>query len=286
MLPILASLSAGPKSLRAQRGAALIWGIALLVLIGAIVGGALVALWVFKNVDARLVLANQPATVTIPEPVTVSAKVLNDLDIVIDDKIHTKVPVNQTVSVPVNDTLKLTADFDATVPIRMTVPVHDTIPIDQSLDLDTVIKAEFLGDVHDLHIRGKVPVKAMVPVNLSIPVDKQVRLKFSAPVAARIKQSLTVPLNMTIDADIPIHSEMKVPVKSDLVGAVTFPKDPTNVIINYADLRLPLRTLALQVHDGAQAAPGPAPGAPPQNSRPNPPDLELKPAQSPAPGKP
>jgi hypothetical protein len=270
-----------------QRGAALIWGIALLVLVGAIIGGALVALWVFRHVDARLVLANQPATVTIPEPVTVSAKVLNDLDIVIDDKIHTKVPVNQTVSVPVNDTLKLTADFDATVPIRMTVPVHDTIPIDQSLDLDTVIKAEFLGDVHDLRIRGKVPVKARVPVSLSIPVDKQVRLKFSAPVAARIKQNLTVPLDMTIDADIPIHSEMKVPVKSDLVGAVTFPKDPSNVVINYADLRLPLRTLALQVHDGEP--PAAAPSAPAPGSPPNPPELELKPGQhaaTPPSGKP
>ena len=276
----LSVISSRRASRGGQRGAALIWGIAALLLIGAVIGGALVAWWVFHNIDLRLVLANQPATVTIPEPVTVSAKVLNDLDIVIDDKIHTKVPVNQTVSVPVNDTLNLTADFDATVPIRMTVPVHDTIPIDQSLDLDTVIKAEFLGDIHDLHIRGKVPVKASVPVNLTIPVDKQVRLKFSAPVAARIKQNLTVPLNMTIDADIPIHSEMKVPVKSDLVGSVTFPKDPANVIINYADLRLPLRTLVLQTHDtGAQPAPSAAPGAPAQGAQPNPPDLELKPAQ-------
>ncbi len=283
MLAHPASPSAGP-----QRGAALIWGIALLVLLGAIIGGALVALWVFRHVDARLLLANQPATVTIPEPVTVSAKVLNDLDIVINDKIHTRVPVNQTVSVPVNDTLKLTADFDATVPIRMTVPVHDTIPIDQSLDLDTVIKAEFLGDVHDLHIRGKVPVKARVPVSLNIPVDKQVRLKFSAPVAAHIKQNLTVPLDMTIDADIPIHSEMKVPVKSDLVGAITFPKEPSNVIINYADLRLPLRTLALQVHDG-EPAPVARPGAPAPDGKPNPPELELKPGQpatTPSSGKP
>lgn len=261
-----------------QRGAALFWLCALLVLVGAMIGGGLVALWVLHNVDVRLLLTNQPAMVTIPEPVSVSAKVLNKLDIVIDDKIRTKVPVDQTVTVPINDTLNLTADFDATVPIRMTVPVHDTIAIDQSLDLDTVIKADLLGDTHDLHIRGKVPVKARVPVDLSIPVDKMVQLKFTAPVAARIKQSLNVPLKMTIDADIPIHSEMDVPVKSDLVGEITFPKDPRQVIINYADLLLPLRTLTLGLHDGERnpplvpaAAPAPAPN-----------DLELKPAHDPA----
>jgi hypothetical protein len=260
-----------------QRGAVLFWLFALLVLVGAMIGGGLVALWVLHNVDVRLLLTNQPATVTIPEPVAVTAKVLNKLDIVIDDKIKTKVPVDQTVTVPVNDTLRLTADFDATVPIRMTVPVHDTIPIDQSLDLDTVIKADLLGDTHDLHIRGKVPVKARVPVDLSIPVDKMVQLKFSAPVEAKIKQSLNVPLKMTIDAEIPIHSEMDVPVKSDLVGEITFPKDPSNVIINYADLLLPLRTLTLGLHDEQQQ---PAPVAPPQPKQ-NPDGLELKPTQNP-----
>ena len=268
--------------LRRQRGAVLFWLLALAVLIGAIIGGALVAWWVFQNIDLRLLLSQQPATVTIPQPVTVEAKVLNNLDIVIDDKIHTQVPVNQTVTVPVSDTLNLTADFDATVPIRMTVPVHDTIPIDQALDVDAVIKADFLGDTHDLHIRGKVPVKANVPVNLSIPVDKQVQLKFTAPVSARIKQNLTVPLNMTIDANIPIHSEMSVPVKSNLIGSVTFPKDPTAVIINYADLRLPLRTLVLTTRlDHQTTTAAGAPGAPAQGSQPNPPDVEMKPAGNP-----
>lgn len=258
------SRRASPSSHKqAQRGAAWIWGLAGLVLLGAILGGAFAAFWTFRNVDLRLILANQPATVTIPEPVDVTAKVLNNLDIVINDKIHTRVPVNQTVSVPVNDTLRLTADFDATVPIRMTVPVHDSIPIDQSLDVDTVIQAQFLGDTHDIHIRGKVPVKARVPINLAIPVDKEVRLKFSAPVDAKIKQNLTVPLNMVIDADIPIHSEMSVPVKSELVGAVTFPKKPHNVIINYSDLRLPLRTLVLSTNpaDAAGSTDAAAPAA-------------------------
>lgn len=267
-------------SRRRQHGAMLFWIVALLILIGAIIGGALVAYWVFTRIDLKLVLDSQPATVTIPEPVNVTAKVLNNLDIVIDDKIRTKVPVNQTVSVPVNDTLNLTADFDANVPIKMTVPVHDTIPIDQALDVDTVLRAEFLGDVHDLHVRGKVPVKAQVPVNLVIPVDKMVKLKFTAPVQAKIKQNLTVPLNMVIDAEIPIKSEMSVPVKSELAGAVTFPKDPTNVIINYADLVLPLRTLRLSTHDGDNEPPPPSPPQAPRGGpTPQTPDLELAPVQ-------
>jgi len=48
-------------SLRGQRGSWTIWVVLLAVLAGAAIGGALVALWVFRNVDARLLLANQPA---------------------------------------------------------------------------------------------------------------------------------------------------------------------------------------------------------------------------------
>lgn len=223
------------------------WGIVLLIFIGAVVGGALIAWFIFKNVDARLILADQPVMATIVDPMDVTAKVTNNLTIGLDATIHTRVPVNQVVTVPVDDTLHILADFDAEVPIKMDVPVHETIPLDQTLNVDTVVTAQLLGQTVQIPLRGKIPVKAQVPIDLIIPVNKKVRLKFTAPVEARIKQSLTVPLNTVIEADVPIKAVLDVPVLSDLKARINFPTTPSRMVINYADLKLPLRTLQLEM---------------------------------------
>lgn len=242
-------MHADASSPRRQRGAIGFWLFLLVVLAGAAAGGALIGYWVFKNVDARLLLTNQPAMVTIPEPLNATADVLNNLDITLDDVISTSVPIDQTVSIPVDETLNLLAKFDAEVPIQMNVPVNETITIDQTLSVDAVITAEVLGDTLELPIRGDIPIKADVPINLTIPVDKNVQLKFTAPVAAKLKQDLEVPLKTTIDADIPIQADLSVPVKSKLNARVFMPEDPTEVIIDYADLKLPLRTLDVGLKD-------------------------------------
>jgi hypothetical protein len=238
-----------------QHGGWLIWMVLLVILVGAAIGGALVGYWVFKNVDARLLLSNQPAKITIDEALKVNARALDNLNIRLDDTIHTKVPVDQIITVPVKEQLNVIADFDGTIPIRMNVAVRDKIVLDQVLDLNAVIDAEILGDKLKLPIRGKVPVKAIVPVSLDIPVDQPVRLKFSAPVGVRVQQALTVPLKTVIDADIPIQADLSVPVKSDIPAEATLRPGPLSATIVEADLRLPLRTLRLETKDGQSAAP-------------------------------
>ena len=241
-----------------------ILGVGALILVGAVAGGVLAGVWVFRNIDARLLLTNQPATVLVPEPVKISADILNNLDIEINDSIKTTVPVDQIISIPIKDTLHVQASFDSDVPIKLTVPVHDHIVLDQVLDVDTTIKANLLGDTHDLPVRGKIPVHAVVPVNLVIPIDQPVHLKFTAPVDVKFTQPLVVPLKADIAATIPIHSEMSVPVKSALEAEITIPQ-PANVIITTSDLRLPLRTLKLQTKgskdDSAAAHVAPTAGA-------------------------
>ncbi len=229
----------------------------LAILLGAVAGGAVAGWWVFRNVDARLVLKDQPATVLLPEPLAVTADVLNDLSIEIDTSITTTVPVDQRVKIPVEETLRVNASFDSEIPIKMNVPVKDYIVIDQLLDVNTVVKADLLGDTHDLPLRGKIPVKARVPVNLNIPVDQMVHLKFTAPVEAKLKQALDVPLKADIAATIPIRSKMNVPVKSALQANIVVP-DPAPVVITEADLRLPLRTLRLNTADDQARAPAAA----------------------------
>ena len=235
----------------------LLAAIGLIAVIG-VAAGVVVGVWVFRNVDARLLLTNQPATVIIPEPLRVSAQVLNNLEIALDTSITTTVPVDQMITIPIAETLNVMADFDGDVPIKINVPVRDKIQINQVLDIDTVIKAEILGDKHDLPLRGRIPVKATVPVSLNIPVDQLVRLKFKAPVQARLKQALRVPLKADISTTIPIKSQMSVPVRSALEASITIP-DPAKIVIVESDLLLPLRTVLLSLGANGNPAPAPAP---------------------------
>lgn len=251
-----------PSSAERQHGGAGLWVILLALLIGAVIGGALVGIWVFSNVNARLVIANERAKVIADEPFRASARVTEDLRIRIDERITTSVPVDEQLSLPVRDPLNIIAEFDAEVPIQLDVRVQDEISIDQVLEVDTVIEAKVLGDWQKLPIRGKIPVKATVPVDLLIPVDENVRLQFTAPVTARLQDNLEVPLKTTINTTIPIQSEMSIPLLSDLEAEVTLPKDePLDVLINYADLELPLRTLRLglkgEENQAADADPAP-----------------------------
>lgn len=240
-----------------------LWLALLLLGAGAVIGGVLVGVWVISNVDARLILADQPAKVIVPEPFAAKAEVTDNLIISLDEVISTSVPVDVNLSLPVRNTLNINAEFDGEVPIKMDVRVQDEITIDQVLDIDAVIDANFLGDWHKLPIKGKVPVKATVPIDLIIPVDKMVRLQFETLVKARIKDNLNVPLKTTIDADIPIQSTLDVPVLSDLDAIVTLPPTPLDIQVHYADLLLPLRSLSLGLkgRDEDSVTPPEAPAA-------------------------
>lgn len=232
---------------RRQAGGVMVWLLGLIVLTGAAVIGALIAYFIFTYVEVKLPLHDQPATVTLPDPLTGRAEVLEKLDIAIDDTIQTQVPVNQQVTIPIKDTLDLKLHFDGDVPLKLDIPVNETIQLKQKVDLDTVIKARILGDTQKLPVQGTIPINEKVPLDLTVPVDKTVHLNFTAPVSAEIDQELTVPLKTTIDANVPIDSAFNVPVLNQLKGRIDMPDTPTKVVINKADLKLPLRTLELSM---------------------------------------
>lgn len=225
----------------------MVWLLALIVLTGAAVIGALIAYFIFTYVEVKLPLRDQPATVTLLDPLKGRAEVLEKLDIRIDDTIQTQVPVNQRVTIPIKDKLDLQLHFDGDVPLKLNIPVNETIRLKQEVDLDTVIEARILGDTQKLPVRGTIPINEKVPLDLTVPVNKTVHLNFTAPVSAKIDQELTVPLKTTIDANVPIDSAFNVPVLNQLEGRIKMPDKPTRVIINKADLTLPLRTLELSL---------------------------------------
>lgn len=249
-------------SKRTQHGGVIFW--ALIVLIGAAVGAVVAFELVLKRVQARLLVTDAPLTAYVDQSMPVSATVLNELKVTIDDTVRTAVPVDTTLSVPVEEALDLVADFDALVPVSLVVPVNDVIPLEQEIDIDTVVEADLLGETFKLPMRGRFPVKANVPVKLLVPVEQELRLKFTAPIKARLKQNLIVPLNTTIEADIPLRTEMSVPVLNNVQIEVDIQKSPAlPVTLNYSDLKMPLGTLGFSFVDNSNQDSGST--SPPQS---------------------
>lgn len=216
------------------------------VLLASIVGGGLAGWWLFQGLEARVRLQSQPALVSLPDAIPVTADVLNALDVQIDGDIAAKVPVNQHITVPIQETLRVTASVDSEVPIRMTVPVREHVLVDQVVPVNTKVQVRVMGYDLTLPVRGDIPIKALIPVNLDIPVDQRVKVQFTTPAEVNIAQSLTVPLKAVIESVVPINTQLSVPVQSALHAKVTIPQ-PVPAIIEQADLRFPLRDLALSV---------------------------------------
>lgn len=233
-----------------QAGVSLLLVLAVLLIAAA--GGALVAYLVISRVDLTLKLRDQPVMAVIPQDLTGSARVSGKLDLKLDETIRTRVPIDQTVKIPVSDTVKVVAHFDGEIPLKMKVRLKDTIPLKQVVELNTTVEAYLpeLRSTLKIPLRGKIPIDTKVPVDMIIPVDQSVRLTFTRPVTASIKQTLTVPLKTVIDANVPISAGLTVPVLNDLEARVKMPTEPARAVITQADLKLPLRTLKLQMTDG------------------------------------
>lgn len=214
------------------------------ILAGAVIGGLYLGKLFIANTTLQLALANQKASITLPKPVDLKADVLSPLDITLNGKISTTVPIDQRVIVPVDDTLHVTATLDHDVPIRMTVPIRDTIPVDQTVHVDSKIGVEVMGRLLTLPIKGDIPVKTRIPVSLDVPVDQMVHLKFTAPADVKLLQSLNVPLKAEIRTTIPLHSDLSVPVKSALFARVSTP-DAIDGMLTVPKLQIPLSTLGL-----------------------------------------
>lgn len=252
------------RSRGTQRGGLLFW--AIVILVGAAIGASLVFHLVLRNLQANLLVTNEKLLAYVDQPLQVQASVLNPLDIALDEVVSTKVPVDTKLTVPLTEPLSLLVAFDTIVPLKTDVTVQDTIILEQKINIDTVVQADLLGETFSLPLRGSFPVRAQVPVSLVVPIDQDLKLKFTAPIKARLHQKLEVPLKTEIVADVPLKTRMSVPVLNDLVATANVRKDPPlHVDLNYADLVIPVGQIGIGFADddedttAAQNAPTAAP---------------------------
>lgn len=211
---------------------------------GGLIGGLAVLIPDRVQVPVR----HQDMDIVIKDPMGMRAEVLEPIDVDLADTIHARVPVNQTLRLPVAETLNVTASFDSPVRIRMDVPVQHELRLDQAIPLNTTIETEFLGARQSLPVRGMIPIRATVPISLVIPIDQDVPLKFTAPVAVRLDQELSVPLHTEFEADIPIHGRLSMPIVSPLDTRVTVDPTPVRIEVQSADIDLPLDALRRARH--------------------------------------
>lgn len=220
--------------------------LALIVGFGSFIGASLFAYILLQRMSLKALVTNQPVDVTITDPVLAYAQALDPLQVSIRQSVHTSVTVNQEFVLPVTDTLHILAHFDGEIPVDTQVRFKQDIPLDQDLDCDAVIELEAFGERIFLPLQGKFHVKTLVPVDMMIPLKQVLKAKFTAPVDAVLKQPLRVPLKMAIDGNIPLSADLNVPVKDAFAARVQFPTDtPMKASIDYADLQLPLGTVAL-----------------------------------------
>ncbi|MFA5938580.1 MAG: hypothetical protein WC809_04420 [Sinimarinibacterium sp.] len=254
MSPCRTSSERCGRAAAAQRGGLLFW--AIVILTGAAIGAFLVFHLVLRDLRANLLVTDEKLLAYVDQPLEVRASVLNPLDIELDEVVSTRVPVDTQLTVPLTEPLSLVVAFDTIVPLQTDVTVKDTIVLEQNINIDTVVQADLLGETFDLPLRGSFPVRAVVPVNLVVPVDQDLKLKFTAPIKARLHQKLIVPLKTEIVADVPLKTRMSVPVLNDLVATADVRKDPRlKVNLNYADLAIPVGKLSFSFADDEEAQP-------------------------------
>jgi len=237
---------------------ALILGaIGLLVLMTAIAAGG--AYWAWQHLTAHVVLRDQVAQIRMPSELAVRASVSNQVQVRLDQTLKIKVPVHETLSIPITEAIPLTVSVETSVPINFDVPIEHTLHLDQVIDLDTKVKTRILGFPVTLPIQGKVPLKADVPISLVVPVRKQIPVSLNTPALIRLVEPLSARIDTVLDTQVPIRESFALPVTAPVNATLSFPSQTVQAGLAHMDLQLPLQAVVLSPSPRGLASPeGPA----------------------------
>lgn len=189
----------------------------LMTLFSALAGAA-AAIYLIRHLTAHVPLHDQPLKIVMPDSLRVQVRLAAG---------DSPEGVAPGVSVRLNEELKLEVAFDTLVPLKLNVRYRGEIPVRANIPIKTNVTTRVLGVEMTLPIEGSIPLDLSLPVDLNIPIDQQVRLKFTAPVTARIDQDLHIPLGASLDARVQFED----------------PRIP--VMVEDSELALPLRDLRL-----------------------------------------
>lgn len=207
---------------------------------------ALGGYWAWTHLAAHLVLRDQVATISMPAEMAVRASVSNQVQVRLDQNLRVKVPVHETLSIPITDPIPLTVSVETSVPINFDVPVEHTLHVDQVIELNTQVKTRILGFAVTLPIQGKVPLKADVPISLLIPIRRQIPVSLNTPALVRLAEPLSARIDTVLDTVVPIRESFALPVTAPVNATLSFPRQTVQAGLTHMEITLPLDAVKLQ----------------------------------------
>lgn len=226
----------------------------LLVLVMSTVS-AVLGLWVWQHVGARLSLREQSAQIVLPPRLAASVRVNNALQVRLDRDLTVTVPFKQRLEIPLNDPLNLNVSVSTSVPINMNVPVKDVLHVDQIIDVDSTVTVKVAGVPVTLPVQGRIPLKADIPFNLTIPVKQEIPVTLNAPAKVRLAETIKADVNTSVTATIPLRESLQLPVVAPVDAILNLPQTPVEAGLTFVDLHVPFNNVSLEQNSAPKVSP-------------------------------
>lgn len=233
---------------RPVRPVALLWvgGVLLLIWLALMVGGVH---FFYTHWQARVALRDQPLGLQLPAGLLADAQLAQAVRLGLDARPRLRVPVRQSVSAELSDTLLVEVPLRARVPVRTTLNVAQQVPVRATLQLQVPVVAWLPA------FKVELPVAFSVPIELRVPVDTEVPLALHLQVSADLSAALSLPVNAVFETRPHLQGAIEAQVHRALALRVDQALQPLPLMIEQAQLDVPFDVPRLHRRGPARGLP-------------------------------
>lgn len=223
----------------------MLFGVAL---VGAVGLGALAGFVLILNIAVGLTLTDQPAALTFPETLQVEANVTNALDVVLAGDIQATVPFRQTLRLPLQGRYRTDLDLQTPVELDLDIVYDGLIPVDTFAEISARAPFNFdnVRTFRGIVFDAQLPMKLQVPVRFEVPVKETIDFRYKGRVMVTMDSVVDAPIDTVIPATLAVNEDVTTPLAASFGMKMVMPRTPQRVVIDHADLRMPLRSLRLE----------------------------------------
>lgn len=215
--------------------AAILWAVA-----------ALAGAWWFRQHWLSVVsVQDQALGLSLPRGLKAGADVRSTVHTTLKARPRVVVPLDQTVSVSLPETLQGATRIETAVPVDTEVSYAANVPVATEVTLKVPVVSWLPSMTVTLPLAFSVPVQVTVPFKANLPIALDLK------VAASVPDALRLPLKTRMSLDVPLHQALAVQVLSRTQFELLAGIDQMPVTISQAALRMPLAHLSLQPTTGA-----------------------------------
>ncbi|OGA85094.1 MAG: hypothetical protein A2711_08375 [Burkholderiales bacterium RIFCSPHIGHO2_01_FULL_63_240] len=208
----------------------IVGGLVLLVWLGLMLSAA----WfVYTQLDARMVLREQPVTLRLPAGLQAQAQVQQPVHTGIDMRPLVNVPVRQRLRAQIDDTLLTRVSFDATVPVDTVVQVDQVVTVRTELSMQVPL----VGWLPAFDVT--LPVVLSLPFKADVPVRTQVPVRLDALVSGELRAPIEVPLDTVFRLRPQIRGAVVARIQGQMDFVVRDAMPPMALTIEHARLLAP-----------------------------------------------